>query len=245
MKNENGRSMMQTSVKPIRSSFATDAIAALFIAFALLAGCTRSNASTDDVVETAVRSALSNEKDIKFDGLYETTPDLHGSSETPNYKRRFTCGYVTYRNEAGKSIRARFIYLSHSDDPSQAGQNFLSVENRLSESQPVPDAHKERIHIELALARAAVPRAGFFRGTLRLVRRLSRSVHAACALANGWLDAGPRLADRRDRTGVERRYATGHAHFRVEVVCVLVRVDDFRQLFLCILELADASLGCS
>ncbi|MFM0031003.1 hypothetical protein PQR70_32795 [Paraburkholderia madseniana] len=128
MKNENGRSMMQTSVKPIRSSFATDAIAALFIAFALLAGCTRSNASTDDVVETAVRSALSNEKDIKFDGLYETTPDLHGSSETPNYKRRFTCGYVTYRNEAGKSIRARFIYLSHSDDPSQAGQNFLSVE---------------------------------------------------------------------------------------------------------------------
>ncbi|RKE25510.1 hypothetical protein B0G76_7045 [Paraburkholderia sp. BL23I1N1] len=128
MKNESGRSVMKTSVNPIRSSFATDAIAALFIALALLAGCTPSNASTDEVVEAAVRSALPNEKDIKFDGLYETTPDLHGSSETPNYKRAFTCGYVTYTNEAGKSIRARFIYLSHSDDPSQAGQNFLSVE---------------------------------------------------------------------------------------------------------------------
>ena len=128
MKNGTERSMMQTSFKPIRDSFATDAIAALFIALALLTACTRSNASTDDVVEAAVRSALPNEKDIKFDGLYETTPDLHGSSETPNYNRRFTCGYVTYRNEAGKSIRARFIYLSHSDDPSQTGQNFLSVE---------------------------------------------------------------------------------------------------------------------
>jgi hypothetical protein len=128
MKSESGRSMMQTGVKPIRSSFPTEAIAALFIAVALLSGCTQSNASTDDAMEAAVRSALPNDKDIKFDGLYEPTPNLRGSSDTPNYKRRFTCGYVTCRNEAGKSIRARFVYLSHSDDPSQAGKNFLNVE---------------------------------------------------------------------------------------------------------------------
>ncbi|MGC2960312.1 hypothetical protein ACPUET_10075 [Paraburkholderia graminis] len=128
MKNDNVGSLMQTSVKPIRTSVATDAIATLFIALVLLVGCTRSNASTDDVVEAAVRSALSNEKDIKFDGLYETTPDLHESTEAPNYKRTFTCGYVTYKNEAGRSVKARFIYLSHSDDPSQAGQHVLSVE---------------------------------------------------------------------------------------------------------------------
>ncbi|MFP3588059.1 hypothetical protein SCB29_31115 [Paraburkholderia sp. SIMBA_055] len=34
----------------------------------------------------------------------------------------------TYKNEAGRSVKARFIYLSHSDDPSQAGRHVLSVE---------------------------------------------------------------------------------------------------------------------
>ncbi|WP_156992741.1 hypothetical protein [Paraburkholderia oxyphila] len=49
-------------------------------------------------------------------------------SPTPNYKRTFVCGYVTYKQQDGQPVRARFIYVAHSDDPSFAGHDPLNLE---------------------------------------------------------------------------------------------------------------------
>jgi hypothetical protein len=128
VKDENGRGVMRIPPKSTRSGYSISAIAILYITLAPVTGCTQSASATYNVAETAVRSALPGDSGIKFDGAYETTPDLRGLSQTPNYKRTFICGYVAYKDETGKSIRARFVYLSHSEDPSQAGQNLLNLE---------------------------------------------------------------------------------------------------------------------
>lgn len=75
----------------------------------------------------AVRAALSDARDIEFFDLYESTPDLHGISQTPNDKRTFICGYAAYKKQDGKPSRVRFIY-AHSDDPSLADYGPLNVE---------------------------------------------------------------------------------------------------------------------
>ena len=128
VKHDNGRGVMRIPPKSTRTGYVIGAIALLYIALAPVTGHTQSASSTYNVAEAAVRSALPGDSGIKFDGVYETAPDLHGFSQTPNYKRTFTCGYVVYKDETGKAIKARFIYLSHSEDPSQVGQNLLNLE---------------------------------------------------------------------------------------------------------------------
>jgi len=103
-------------------------VAALTTALVLFAGCSSSASAKYDAAEKAVKSALADDQDIDFFDLYENTPDLHGISSTPNYKRTFICGYVTYKNQAGAPVRARFIYVAHSDDPSLADYGPLNLE---------------------------------------------------------------------------------------------------------------------
>ena len=103
-------------------------VAALTTALVLFAGCSSSASAKYDAAEKAVKSALVDAQDIDFFDLYENTLDLHGISSTPNYTRTFICGYVTYKNRAGQLVRARFIYVTRSDDPSLADYGPLSLE---------------------------------------------------------------------------------------------------------------------
>ncbi|MPV69206.1 hypothetical protein [Burkholderia sp. BE17] len=103
-------------------------VATLATALALFVGCTPNASAKYDAAEKAVRVALSDDQDIEFFDLYESTPDLHGISQTPNYKRTFICGYATYKKQDGKPVRVRFIYVAHSDDPSLADYGPLNLE---------------------------------------------------------------------------------------------------------------------
>ena len=100
----------------------------LAMALALFVGCTPSASAKYDAAEKAVRAVLVDDEDIEFFDLYENTPDLHGKSPTPNYKRTFICGYVAYKKQDGKSVRVRFIYVVHSDDPSFSDYDRLNLE---------------------------------------------------------------------------------------------------------------------
>jgi hypothetical protein len=102
--------------------------AILYTGFVLLAMCSQSAWAKYGEAEMAVKSALAGAEDIKFHDVYEITPDLRGVSPTPNYKRTFICGYVTYKKENDKAVRARFIYLAHTEDPSFAGNDPLNLE---------------------------------------------------------------------------------------------------------------------
>ncbi|WP_199545048.1 hypothetical protein [Paraburkholderia kururiensis] len=102
--------------------------ATLAAALALFVGCTPSASAKYDAAEKAVRAALSDDQDVEFSDLYESTPDLHRTSQTPNDKRTFICGYATYKKQDGKPVRARFIYAAHSDDPSLADYGPLNLE---------------------------------------------------------------------------------------------------------------------
>lgn len=103
-------------------------VATLATALALFVGCIPSASAKYDAAEKAVRAALSDAQDIEFFDLYESTPDLHGISQTPNDKRTLICGYAAYKKRDGKPSRVRFIYAAHSDDPSLADYGPLNLE---------------------------------------------------------------------------------------------------------------------
>lgn len=103
-------------------------VATLAAAFVLCVGCTARASEKYDAAEKAVRAALADDQSVEFFDLYENTPDLHGISATPNYKRTFICGHVAYKKQDGEPVRARFIYVAHSDDPSVADYGPLNLE---------------------------------------------------------------------------------------------------------------------
>ncbi|WP_321926127.1 hypothetical protein [Burkholderia sp. BCC1998] len=103
-------------------------VATLTTTLALFVGCTPSAFAKYDAAEKAVRAALSDDQDVEFSDLYESTPDLRGISQTPNDKHTFICGYATYKKQDGKPVRVRFIYVVHSDDPSLADYGPLNLE---------------------------------------------------------------------------------------------------------------------
>ncbi|MCR1771003.1 hypothetical protein EXE55_20475 [Burkholderia glumae] len=104
-------------------------ITALTTALVLFVGCAPNVYAKYDAAEKAVKSALANNQEIDFSDLYENTPDLHGISQTSNYKRTFICGYVTYKKQDGKPVRVRFIYAAHLEDPSHAEYGPLNLES--------------------------------------------------------------------------------------------------------------------
>ncbi|KVM61504.1 MULTISPECIES: hypothetical protein [Burkholderia] len=103
-------------------------IVSLFVALVLCGSYTSSAFAKYDAAKEAVESALSHHKSIEFSDLYEITPDLHGVSSTPDYKRTFVCGYVAYEEPGGKHVRVRFIYVAHSEDPALADYGPLTLE---------------------------------------------------------------------------------------------------------------------
>ncbi|WP_146123229.1 hypothetical protein [Burkholderia multivorans] len=104
-------------------------ITALTTALVLFVGYAPNVYAKYDAAEKAVKAALANNRDVEFSDLYENTPDLHGISQTPNYKRTFICGYVAYKKQDGKLVRVRFIYATNLKDPSRAEYGPLNLEN--------------------------------------------------------------------------------------------------------------------
>ncbi|WP_186100888.1 hypothetical protein [Burkholderia gladioli] len=115
-------------MKRVSGMLAKHLVVALTTAHVLFVGGMSSAYAKYDAAEKAVEAALGNDHDIEFSDLYESTPDLHGISPTPNYKRTFVCGYVSYKKPDGKPMRVRFIYAARSDDPSLSDYGPLNLE---------------------------------------------------------------------------------------------------------------------
>ncbi len=104
-------------------------VATLYLGLFLLAGCSPSASAKYEAAKTAVKSALAGARGIDFDDLYEMTHDLHGMDPPRDFRRTFVCGYVAYKKEDDKPVRARFIYVTDADDPSLAERGPVSLEN--------------------------------------------------------------------------------------------------------------------
>lgn len=103
-------------------------VTSLYVGLALLGSYPPSASAKYGAAETAVKSALASARDIRFDDEYEMTHDLHGTDPVRNLKRTFICGHVAYKNADGKAVRARFIYVTDSNDPLLAEYGPLALE---------------------------------------------------------------------------------------------------------------------
>lgn len=91
------------------------AVALACVFSCVLSACAPQEPAAYKVAKDAATAALSGKSGIEFSDMYESTPDLTGISQIPNYKPTFVCGRVGYTDGEGKRVNVRFIYRSSSN----------------------------------------------------------------------------------------------------------------------------------